>query len=713
MTAYDLLSAPIRKYVRDKKWETLRPIQAAAIQRIISNDNHYILSSRTASGKTEAAFLPILSKVNFNDNGVKVLYISPLIALINDQFMRVEDLCKNMEIAVTKWHGEANKSLKNQLIKEPQGVVLMTPESLEAMFVNKPYNVRHLFSKLNYVVIDEIHSFIGSDRGVQLKSLLSRLQDVNEHLFSVVGLSATLGDVAEAKKFTGDPEKTIVLKDSATKELDAQFRYFESKGHDVPLDLLKNLYKETRDNKVLIFPNSRGKAEEIAVNLMKISERVGGHSNYFSHHSSVDKQVREYVEEFAKSKLRRSFTIACTSTLELGIDIGSVDQVVQIEAAHSIASLIQRVGRSGRREGMKSSLLLYATEPWSLLQSLASWLLYQEGFIEPPEVNDFPYDILLHQALSITKGHSGILKTDLVKQLSNNYAFKLIPVNEIEDIIENLIRLDLLEQLRFEVIIGVEGEKIVNDRDFYTVFQSEEYYKVVSSGNGIGQIPLTPQVRDDENILLAARIWKIKFVDHNAKKIEVIPAVDGKKPLFFGGGGDVHPRIREKMLEILYTKDLYDVLDEMSSSEIDKLRKDFSIYKINDVEAERPLKIETKECRFYSFTGTKINRTISFLWDLKGVENSLDDQSSCFTLPKSVVNSLDTSRLISPAVEDLDFYLENIVYTNPAVMGFSKWGGYLPNKYKLLMLKQKYFDFGGAAILGEYSLVANLFTMEH
>ena len=192
--SFDLLSEPIRKFIRDKGWEQLRPIQNAAISKILGSDENFILASRTASGKTEAAFLPILSKVNFNDSGVQVLYISPLIALINDQFYRVEELCKNLDVTVTKWHGEANKTLKDRLIKQPTGIVLITPESLEAMFVNKPFNVRQLFSNLKYVVIDEIHSFIGTDRGIQLKSLLSRLQRVNLNSFSIVGLSATIGD---------------------------------------------------------------------------------------------------------------------------------------------------------------------------------------------------------------------------------------------------------------------------------------------------------------------------------------------------------------------------------------------------------------------------------------------------------------------------------------------------------------------------------------
>lgn len=697
MSALDLLSPAIRKFVREKRWESFRDIQSAAIKKITSDDGHYILASRTASGKTEAAFLPILSKLNFNESGVAVLYISPLIALINDQFLRIEDLCRDLEIPVTKWHGEANRALKTKLLKDPQGVVLITPESLEAMFVNKPYDVRGLFSNLKYVVIDEIHSFIGSNRGVQLKSLLSRIQNVNATNFSVIGLSATLGDFQEAKKFTGDSNKTTVLRDPASKDLETSIRYFQQNGVNLPIDLLKDIYRETRDSKVLIFPNSRGKAEEVAVSLLKISQRVNGHANYFSHHSSVDKQVREYVEDFAKSKIRRNFTIACTSTLELGIDIGSVDQVVQLDAAHSIASLIQRVGRSGRREGAKSRLLLYATDPWNLLQSLAGWLLYLEGFIEPPEIIDYPYDILLHQILSITKGHSGIQKKHLVTQLNQNYAFKQIECEAIEEIIEHLIGIDFLEQLGPELIIGIEGEKIVNNRDFYTVFKAQTYYKVVNAGVGIGQIPLTPQVREDENILLAANIWKIKFVDHDSKKIEVVPTNDGRKPLFFGEGGDVHPRIREKMMQILFTEEVYSILDEASALEINKMRKEFHVIPITNLILERPLLIETKESKLYSFTGSRINRTLSFLWMLKGIDNQLEDKESLFKIPTLLISEKVPNNLLSPVIDDLDFHLDNFLYANPDILSSSKWAKYLPMKYRKKLMKSVYFDFEGAA----------------
>jgi len=693
--SFELLSEPIRKFIRDKGWEQLRPIQTAAIVKILASDDNFILASRTASGKTEAAFLPILSKVNFKQSGVQILYISPLIALINDQFYRIEKLCKNLDITVTKWHGEANKTLKDRLIKQPNGIVLITPESLEAMFVNKPFNIKQLFSNLKYIVVDEIHSFIGTDRGIQLKSIISRLQKINSKTFSIVGLSATIGDYNEAKKFTGNELKTKVLLDRTAKEINVVFRYFENHGSELPLELLKDLYIETKDNKVLIFPNNRGRAEEVAVKLNKISSRVKGHLNYFSHHSSVDREVREYVEYFAKNNRRQNFCISCTSTLELGIDIGTVDEVVQIDATHSISSLIQRVGRSGRKEGESSNLYLYATTKWNLLQSIACWLLYTDGFIEPPQKNEKPYDILLHQALSITKGHSGILLTELVKQLKENAAFNQIEVSEIEQILNHLIGIDLLEKLRSEVIIGIEGEKIVNSRDFYSVFKTEENFKVVHSGNTVGEIPFSPQIIENENILLSAKIWKIKFVDHRAKKIEVIPANDGKKPMFFGGSADIHQKIREKMFEILYSNETFDFLNQACIDELETIRKEFSVFNIKDLEKERPLLMTELHSQLFTFTGSRINRTLQLLLSISAIKNLMDTISSSFYfdgLNENFCKKLDN--LNNPIV-DIDSHICDLLNTNQGLLSFSKWGMYLPESFQIKLLKEKYYDIEG------------------
>jgi len=696
--SYDLLSEPIRKYIRDKRWEELRPIQNASISKILTTENNYILVSKTASGKTEAAFLPILSKVNFKEQGVQVLYISPLIALINDQFNRVEELCKYLDVRVTKWHGESQKSLKEQLLREPTGIVLITPESLESMFVNKPHNIRLLFGNVKYIVIDEIHSFIGSDRGTQLMSILYRLQEKNNNQVNIVGLSATISEenkFVEVKRFTGNEEKTKVLIDRTSKEIQIAFRYFENSNEELPPELLEDLYSETKESKVLIFPNSRGKAEEVAVKLQKLSSRLKGHNNYFSHHSSVDREVREYVEYFAKNNKRQNFSISCTSTLELGIDIGTVDKIVQIDAAHSIASLIQRTGRSGRRNDEKSNLFLYSTEPWSLLQSVASWLLYNQGFIEPPANSHNSYDILLHQALSITKGHSGLNINELLKRLKLNYAFSKIDTNEIQEIIEHLINTDFIERLQDEVIIGIDGEKVVNSREFYSVFKTEENFKVVNAGVPIGEIPLSPQVREDENILLAARIWKIKHIDLDAKKIEVVKANDGKSPIFSGQGGDIHINIRHKMLSILVSTDHYDFLDQTSENEIRKMRSVFSVFNIKRIETDRPILIENKQLQFFTFASSRINRTLNLLFYVNKFECILDDKKSVFEIECSKNELLNQWDSMLFELGNIDQHLQTQLIERPTMMDFSKWGVYLPIKYQVALIKAKRFDIEG------------------
>lgn len=699
MKSFEMLSPPIKKYIYDKGWGSLRPIQEEAIKQIIQTDDNYVLISRTASGKTEAAFLPILSKVNFKEKGVKVLYISPLIALINDQFERVEKLCEYLDVPVTKWHGEASKGQKDRLIKDPEGIVLITPESIEAMFVNKPYNVKNLFSNLEYVVIDEIHTFLGSDRGIHLQSLLSRLQRINTKKFSMVGLSATVSrenNFIELKDFLGDSSNTFILLDGKPKPINAIFKYFKGNYTELPLELLKDLYIRTRDSKVLIFPNARGRVEEVAVKLKKISDKVGGHKNYFSHHSSVDREVREYVENFAKSSTHQSFCISCTSTLELGIDIGNVDEVVQIDATNSIASLIQRVGRSGRREGRASNLFLYATDEWSLLQSVACWLLHEESYIEPISVKKKPYDVLVHQILSMVKGTSGIQPNQLLEQIMSNSAFLHIESNEIDDIIHHLTTIDFLEKLGKEFIIGVEGEKVVNNKDYYSLFKTETFLRVTNRGINIGELPLTPQIQINENVFLAAKIWKITDIDYKSKKIEVVPANDGKKPLFFGNASDTADKIRRKMLEILISDKEYDFLDKTSSEIIKELRKEFSAFEIVSIETDRPLQTHNDTITFYSFASSKINKSLHFILKRVGIETIFEDSDSSFKM------NIDSRGSFIDALKDLNLNnvdllpaLRELLQENPAILEFSKWAAYLPLKYQIELLKDIYFDFEG------------------
>ncbi|MEZ0454776.1 DEAD/DEAH box helicase [Sphingobacterium thalpophilum] len=692
--AFELLSEPIRRYVKDKRWESLRPIQVAAIEKIMKSDNNVILASRTASGKTEAAFLPILSKISPRSR-VQVLYISPLIALINDQFVRIDDLCGYLDVKVTKWHGEANRTAKEHLIKDPNGVILITPESLEAMLINKPQNAKILFNDLKYIVIDEIHSFIGTDRGIQLKSILHRIQKAAGVKPSIVGLSATLGDFEEAKCMTGRPEATVVLRDRTAKDIVTSFRYFESGPNQLSLELLKDLYKETYSNKVLVFPNSRGRAEEVAVKLKRIAEKVKGHTAYYSHHSSVDRELREWIEHFAKTNTYHPFVISCTSTLELGIDIGSVEKVVQIDATHSIASLIQRVGRSGRKNGQASSLLLYSTGKWSLLQSLACWELYKQEFIEPPFVALKPFDLFAHQILAVVKQYSGMPIPLLKTELEQNFAFKDIKLEEFDDILSHLIESDMLEKLGQEVIIGLEGERIVNSRDFYSVFDTEIHFKVLHDGKSIGDLPSSSPIMIEDNILLAAKIWKVVDIDFRSRKIFVKPTNDGKPPIFGGEPGNTHPLVRQKMLELLMTPSIHPELDETCTAILADMREVFKNVPVESLEDDRPLLIGEKSYKFYTFQGSKIFDTLKFILSAAGIEFRHQDASASIEIDKEQGFEWSAPKLLA-VLQDLNHHLAFRIDTNPAILSFAKWAILLPKDKQVELLKNRRYDFEGA-----------------
>lgn len=695
MTAYEMLSAPIRKYIRDKRWDALRPIQVAAITKILGTDNHYILVSRTASGKTEAAFLPVLSAGDFKEPGVQVLYISPLIALINDQFQRAESLCEYLDVPVTRWHGEASKSAKNKLLQEPRGILLITPESIEALFANHPEHALTLFAHLKFIIIDEIHSFLGTDRGLHLKSLVSRIgQLAKARPARIIGLSATLGDYDEVKRFTGEPDRTKVLRDNTPREMRAQFVYWPVTGiKGYPAAFIDDLYEATKDHKVLLFPNSRAKVEELALKLKQTAENEKGHTAYFTHHSSVNKEVREYVEDFAKNNKRYPFCIVCTSTLELGIDIGSVDLVVQVDATNSITSLIQRTGRSGRQENAQGNLLVYATNPWTLLQSIACWDLYREGFVEPLYNRPKPFDILFHQILSVLKGSSGMAKKPLVKKLIRNVAFSNFEEAEIITLIDYMIKADYVEDLKRELIVGYEGEQLTNSRDFYAMFTAPQMLTVIHAGKSIGTIPYHPSLFPGFQILLAAKSWKITHIDSNAAKVTVEPGIGQGKAVFSGEGGDVHARVDEKMLELLCSSRTIEGLDTDGVNCLEALRLPFNPTKIKDVQRERPVLVNNEVITWYVFAGSKIYDTLAFL--LREADVVLDKHGITLTVV------MELSQLIPRLQQELALLpacISEIMDADPDRFYLGKWGQYLPLAFKKAYVLEQEFDIAGTAV---------------
>lgn len=619
MSAFELLSKSMQKKIWDMKWEQLMPIQNHAIPVIIQTNKDVILSASTASGKTEAAFLPIISLIEGNaEKQLKVLYISPLKALINNQFERIEKLCEYSSIPIHKWHGDVSQSQKKKLVKNPSGILQITPESIESLFINRTEHIRNLFKGIEFIVIDEIHSFINSERGVQLRSLLSRIENYTEQRPRIIGLSATIDNFDLVRKWVNykDTDNVEVIEEkSSEKELQYHLMYFET-GEDrkLPVELFEDMREITKDCKAIVFCNSRGQVEETTVFLNRLAGNDHMGETYYAHHSSIDKAEREYVEKtMIESKYPK--TVVATSSLELGIDIGDVDIVIQLDSTFTVSSLKQRMGRSGRKKGSDHMLQLYTTNDDSLLQSLAVMELVLDKWIEPATGYLTPYDILFHQLISICQEMNGIKLESLIKKINDNHIFYTMQNDKIEQIIRHMIENDHLEKIRGsnELIVGIEGERILRSKEFYAVFMTSEVFSVLEGVKKIGTIDKSALLNEGDLFILAGKLWCIHSIDFKKNKIYVKKAVNGKPPRFGNGGMDIHNRIGEKMFEILISTKQFTYYNDLANDTLQDMRKPYFDYRVNP--GERVIWKTNDEFIFETFTGSKNVQNI--VWALR------------------------------------------------------------------------------------------------
>lgn len=606
--SYSLLNRDLRFYIHEKGWPALTKIQNASIKAFYTTNNNLILSAPTASGKTEACFLPAISKVSSWDKGIKILYISPLIALINDQFKRISDMCLDMDIPITTWHGEASQSKKEKIIANPRGIVLITPESIEAMLVNKSELAKTFFLDVEYIIVDEIHSFLWGNRGLQLKSLLERILRYTNNTPRMIGLSATIGEENYnlAKEFFKNGLDTNILVDKSRNDLDFTIDYFNTEK--VSVDVISKLREYALTGPMLIFPNSRDKVETIAVKLNQLFKEKGEDIKVFAHHSAVSKQKRSEIENFAKEAKKEKFAICATSTLELGIDIGAVASVSQYGSAHNVLTLAQRLGRSGRIS--KTSILhQISTNPWELLEALATIKLYQDSILDPIEKTTKAYDVFAHQILSSLLENYGI-DIDEYKYLNKILtSFSDITDEEFEKISEFLQKESYIEIIENQVIAGTAIEKLMTKGNFYNQFVLSGVYNVYNDKGKIGELEIRPEVQVDSNIYLAGSIWRITQILYKNKKILVEKANAGKAPKFSGiGDMDVSKLVRNKMKEILKNPDkAFD--DDKINQIIDNLKEEFSDDDYLFVAGKDQISLRT-------FQSSKVNRTLAIMLNI-------------------------------------------------------------------------------------------------
>ncbi|KEO81865.1 DEAD/DEAH box helicase [Tumebacillus flagellatus] len=630
---FQLLSPTLQKIVWDMEWRGFTAIQEQSIPAILAK-KHCLLMAGTASGKTEAAFLPVLSLLEREGvNGCKVLYLSPLRALINDQFERIERLTERLHIPLLKWHSDVSRSKKMTWLANPSGILQITPESLEALLVNQTDRISDLLCEVEYIIIDELHAFLDGDRGLQVQSLLARMRRYMKRPPVMIGLSATIGATETAQAFLHPdaPEDVAVINPGDGKrQIFLQVEFFPKLGGTFSPALISDLYDLTKDKKSILFCNSRGQVEELTHRLNETGRTLGGPAyvqKYHAHHSSLDKSEREWVEEQMKTS-RQPLSVVATNTLELGIDIGSLDLVVQVDATHSVSSLKQRLGRSGRREGTDSYLMMYATEDEDLVQAVAITELLFDKWIEPAEPRRMTYDLLFHQVLSICTERRGVFWEDLLGEVGENPTFSHLPSRRARELLQWMLEEDWLEIVEGKCIPGTEGEKLVRSRDFYAVFQSPALYRVLHGVRQVGTIEANPLVMVGESLLLGGLTWSITSLDERRGIVYVEPAFDGKKPIWLSGSRFIHPQIADRMYAV-YTAD--DDLDYLSPRAWHRLQDVRSIaHTLGWTTEARIIQEGQRTLTFYDFAGTRRQNAMATL--LRGW---LREQDSRLTVKQS------------------------------------------------------------------------------
>lgn len=573
--SFQKLHPVVQKWVYKQGWKDLREIQQQSIEPILSGNMDVVISASTAAGKTEAAFLPACSAIADQRDSFGIVYISPLKALINDQYRRLEQLSDMLDMTVTPWHGDSLQSKKKKARCDPQGILLITPESLESLLIRESGWVKTAFESLQYIIIDEYHAFIGSERGYQLQSLMFRLESLLEKEKPIprIALSATLGDMDSVLDYLR-PIKSLpceLIKGSKNHStLKIQIRgYLDCKPDEAgdvlsaDMQIASDLYGLLRGDSHLVFANSRARTEIFAATLSDMCKEDAVPNEFFPHHGSLAKELRQELESRLQQE-NKPTTAVCTMTLELGIDIGKVKSVAQVTAPHSVASLRQRLGRSGRR-GDPAILRMFIAENElilssnvvdklriELLQSIAMIrLLLVKKWYEPADTEQFHFSTLLHQILAVISQWGGVRADQLWALLCKSGSFSKVSMEHFKMLLTDMGEQRLITQLSSgELVIGDKGENLVGHYTFYAVFNTPEEFRIIVNGKTLGTIPLDDQIIAGQIIIFAGRRWIIEIIDTSKKAIYVKAAKGGKPPKFSGGSMSVHDEVRQEMYQV-------------------------------------------------------------------------------------------------------------------------------------------------------------------
>ena len=611
MSTFDRYAPFVQDFIYRNGWENLRANQVAAADVIFNTDENLLLTASTASGKTEAAFFPIITLFSEDPPAsVGCLYIAPLKALINDQFQRLSELCAEADIPVWHWHGDVAQSHKERLMKRPSGILQITPESLEALLLHRHAAIPKLFHDLRFVVIDELHSLLRGDRGGQTLCLLERLGALAGVKPRRIGLSATMGDPETAGKFlsAGTGRQTLIprldakgstwrismehfyVKDAQAagdKEIPDALPVLDEKTDAAPAGAdpgLGYIFEHTRGKKCLVFVNSREECEAVTTSLRGYCERNHERDRFLIHHGNLSASYRETAECIMKDESQYVTTVT-TSTLELGIDIGRLERAFQIDAPWTVSSFLQRMGRTGRREAPpemwfvmredepEPRAMLPSTIPWKLLQGAALVQLYlEERFVEPARFDRLPYSLLYHQTMSILASSGELSPAALAEKVLSLSYFHRVTQEDLRVLLRHLLEEDHIQRTeQGGLILGLAGERVVNSYRFYGVFQESEEYTVRDEAQELGTVVSPPPI--GEKLAIAGHVWRVLDIDHK-RHLVYCEQVRGHVPAYFGEcPGDLHTKVLERMRQVLREEKRYPYLMKNAVARLTQARE--------------------------------------------------------------------------------------------------------------------------------------------
>lgn len=616
MSAFERLHPTIQHHVVNTLgWRELRPLQAASIDPLLDGA-HALLLAPTAGGKTEAAFLPLLSRmVAENWEGLSIIYVCPLKALLNNLHARLERYCQWVGRSCAVWHGDILDSARKAIIRDIPDCLLTTPESLEAILVSTRIDHRRLFATTRAVVIDEVHAFAGDDRGWHALSVLERVTRLAGHELQRVGLSATVGNPDQLLNWlAGHCE--------GTKQLVQIPGSANQPAPEVVIDFVGSLENAAsviaalhRGEKRLVFCDSRSRVEQLALLL-----RAAGEETHVSH-SSLSADERRIAEQaFADGG---NCVIVATSTLELGIDVGDLDRVIQIDAPSTVASFLQRIGRTGRRPGSKRNCLFLATTPDSLIQATALVTLWRNGYVEPIQPPAWPIHLLGQQMLALLLQEKSLPAGDWEKWLMRLPCFSSMNADDRAALVGHLTSKKFIHDDQGVWMIGDETESEFGFRhfaEFTSVFTSPPVFEVWHGRRHVGTVDQANFFGSPERratLGLGGRSWKVCEINWSKRTVEVLPDEGSGKTRWSGTGKSLGFEMCQAIKAVLCGDDIPAGLSQRGIERVGQERADFEWLRTSTMQT---LQRNDGVTEWWTFAGRQVNRRLSDLIAAQEIE---------------------------------------------------------------------------------------------